>query len=87
MRPDRQSAFAIVVATVLGATPAAADCQEAVNSYNSAISDIASYLKRYTSCLQSSDGNDDCSSEFRRLRNAQSEFESAVSQHQNECRQ
>ena len=35
----------------------------------------------------SSDGNDDCSSEFRRLKNAESDFESAVSEHQIDCNQ
>lgn len=77
----------VVGALSLGAVPAVASCQDAVNSYNSAIDDIATNLKRYTSCLQTSRGNDDCSSEFRRLRNAQNDFESAVSQHQNECRE
>lgn len=68
------------------AQPARADCNSAISSYNSAISDIESYLKRYTRCLSSSDGTDDCSSEFRRLRSAQSDFETAVSEYQLYCR-
>ncbi len=82
--------FAIVAlgaAFVLSLTIAArADCDDAVRSYNSAISDIESYMRRYTNCLSSSNGSDDCSSEFRRLRSAQSDYESAVSSYQAYCR-
>ena len=67
------------------ATSAGWDCDSAIESYNSSISDISSYLKRYTRCLSSSDGQDDCSSEFRRLRNAHRDFESAVSDVQSYC--
>ena len=65
---------------------ARADCNDAVNTYNSAISDISSTLRRYTSCVSNSNGHDDCSSEFRRLRSAQSDFESAISDYERECR-
>jgi hypothetical protein len=58
-----------------------------VSSYNSALSDISMYLKRYTNCLAYSNGTDDCSSEFRRLRSAQSDFERAVSTYQADCQQ
>lgn len=78
---------ALGAAFVLSLTVAArADCDDAVQSYNSAISDIQSYLKRYTNCLSSSNGSDDCSSEFRRLRSAQSDYGSAVSSYQQYCR-
>ena len=66
-------------------SPAKADCNMAISSYNSALDDISTYLKRYTRCLDSSNGTDDCSSEFRRLRSAQSDFESAVSEYQLYC--
>jgi hypothetical protein len=60
-------------------------CNDATESYNSAISDIEGYLRRYARCVSDSQGNDDCSSEFRRLRSAQDDFESAVSNRQSEC--
>jgi len=60
-------------------TLAAWDCNSAVDEYNSALGEIESYVRRYVNCVNSSRGYDDCSSEFRRLRNAQSDFESAVS--------
>lgn len=79
-------ALLALVGGLLHAGPAAADCNNAINSYNSAISDISSYVKRYARCVSDSQGSDDCSSEFRRLKSAQSDFESAVSDHQNYCR-
>lgn len=42
-------------------------------------------IRRYSRCLSNSNGHDDCSSEFRRLKNAQSDFESAVADYENEC--
>ena len=65
---------------------ARADCNYAVSNYNSAISDVETALRRYTRCLSSSQGHDDCSSEFRRLKSAQSDFESAVSEYESNCR-
>lgn len=89
-RGQRHRALSIILAAglLIGASikPAKADCSSAISSYNSALSDIESYLRRYTRCLSSSDGADDCSSEFRRLRSAQSDFESAVSDYQAYCR-
>ena len=42
-------------------------------------------LRRYTNCISNSRGRDDCSSEFRRLKNAQDDFETAVSNYRSEC--
>jgi hypothetical protein len=61
------------------------DCQDAISEYNSAISDVSTALRRYTNCVSSSKGHDDCLSEFRRLKSAQSDFESAVSKFGMEC--
>ena len=81
----------ILVATILLSTSALAfadqsECNRAIEKYNSAISDISSYLRRYTSCLNSSNGHDDCSSEFRRIKSSQDDFEDAVREHGNYCR-
>ena len=74
------------VASVIGLpTHALADCRNAIDAYNDAVSEIDSRLRRYVNCISSSDGSDDCSTEFRRLRSAQSDFESAVSDYQREC--
>jgi len=90
-RPERRpQALSIIVAAGLllcaSVKAAHADCSSAISSYNSALSDIESYLRRYTQCLSSSNGADDCSSEFRRLRSAQNDFESAVSGYRAYCR-
>ncbi len=61
-------------------TPAFAnDCSDEVQNYNNALEEVSSTLRRYSRCVADSRGHDDCSSEFRRLRNAQFDFESAVS--------
>jgi hypothetical protein len=60
-------------------------CQEAISAYNAAISDISSALGLYTSCVSSSDGHDDCASEFETLKSAQDDLEDAVSDHDSDC--
>jgi hypothetical protein len=78
--------IAIGTALALGIiTSAAADCESARDQYNSAIEQIASYMRRYAQCVTGSQGSDDCSSEFRRLRNAHDDFETAVSEIGSEC--
>lgn len=71
---------------LLGATPLQDEqCAEAVDQYNSAIQDVELTLARYRTCLSSTDGTDDCSSEFQRLRNAQSDLEDAVNSYRSDC--
>ena len=57
----------------------AGDCDEAVDTYTSAIGEVDSALTRYRTCVAGSQGKDDCWTEFRRLKRAQDDFESAVS--------
>lgn len=61
------------------------ECKEAVDKYNTAISEIEGYLRRYTNCVAGSQGRDDCSFEFRRLKSSQDDFETAVSEYSSEC--
>jgi hypothetical protein len=86
MLSSSRLAVCTTVALSLCAVPARADCNDSIQSYNSAIDEIQTYLRRYTNCLSSSNGHDDCSSEFRRLRSAQSDYESAVADYQAYCR-
>jgi hypothetical protein len=77
-----------VVSALLFASSAIADpatCRNAVDEYQSAASDVATYLQAYASCVSSSAGKDDCSSEFSSVQSAQSDFESAVSEYETEC--
>jgi hypothetical protein len=76
---------AAAVLSMLPTHAAMANCSDATSTYNSAISDVSDALRRYTRSLSSSNGHDDCSSEFRKLKNAQSDFESAVSEYESEC--
>ena len=78
--------FAFVFAGTQFAAAGQRECQVAIDRYNSAIEDVSSKLRRYASCVSNSRGNDDCLSEFRRLRSAHSEFEDAVGDYQRECR-
>jgi hypothetical protein len=82
-------AGAVLVAFVaVVPSPALADqasCNNAIDRYNSAVSEIDYCMKRYARCIDASRGTDECYSEFRRLKNAQGDFESAVSDYRSEC--
>ena len=70
----------IVVALFLllsSGTGASAECAEARDHYLSAVDGVREYLGRYVQCITTSNGLEDCSSEFRRLSNAHTEFEKA----------
>jgi hypothetical protein len=92
VRPARKMAerrallIVLSLALCISSNVARASCNEATDTYNSAISDLSDTLRRYSRCLSNSNGHDDCSSEFRKLKNAQSDFETAVSQYESECR-
>jgi hypothetical protein len=54
------------------------DRRNAVSSYNSRLNAVSDALRRHAHCVGGSKGQNDCSSEFRRLRSAQDDFERAV---------
>lgn len=73
---------------LVGTTAAEADpqeCRDAIDKYNTAIEEISSSLRRYTNCVRDSHAHDECSSEFRRLKSAQGDFEDAVSNYGTDC--
>jgi len=74
-----------LVASSISAPAYASDCSDAADHYNQALNDVIYALNRYTRCINNSGGRDDCSTEFRRLRNAQSDLEYAVSEVQSYC--
>ncbi|RWI41189.1 MAG: hypothetical protein EOQ93_31965 [Mesorhizobium sp.] len=78
-------AIATITAPAGNAWADAEDCQNAIASYNSATSDISYTLKRYANCVGDSQGKDDCDFEFRKLKSAQDDFESAVSDYRSNC--
>jgi hypothetical protein len=61
------------------------ECEDARDSAESAASDLASYSRRLQRCAEAGNYSDDCSSEFRRVRNSHSDYESAVSEVSSYC--
>lgn len=62
------------------------DCQDALSGAESSASELADYARRLRNCAESQNYNDDCSTEFRRVRNSYSDYESAVSSVGSYCR-
>jgi len=84
----RLSTLVTLLAIFTFGTTATADldsCRDAADQYSSAKSDVSGDISSYASCVSSSDGHDDCSSDFSTLQSAQSDFESAVSDYESEC--
>lgn len=73
-------------AIALALSPVSANaCQTAYQELSQEQSNLAGYLKRYVNCLSATDGTDDCSFEFRRVKSAQYDFETAVSNYKINC--
>ena len=61
------------------------ECRNAIDAYNSALSDVSLALHNYAGCVSDSHGHEECSLEFSTLQSAQSSFEDAVSSYQGDC--
>lgn len=62
------------------------ECRDAIQRAQMAASELANYARRLRSCAEAQDYNDDCSSEFRRVKNSHSDYEDAVSSVGSYCR-
>ena len=62
------------------------ECQEAIGRYSRASREISEYARIYGNCIWNSRGLNDCSSEFSSLKDAQDDFEKAVSRYRKKCR-
>jgi hypothetical protein len=62
------------------------DCQNAISRAESSSSELADYARRLRNCAESQNYNDDCSTEFRRVKNSYGDYESAVSSVGSYCR-
>ena len=60
-------------------------CRDAQERAESAASELADRARKLRNCAEAQDYSEDCSSEFRRVRSAHSDYESAVSSIQSEC--
>jgi hypothetical protein len=61
------------------------ECRDAKEQAESYRDDLEGYIKRLYRCVEDNDLNDDCYSEFRRVKSAYSDFESAVSDVSSYC--
>jgi hypothetical protein len=61
------------------------DCRDARDNAESYLIDLESYINRLLRCVEGNDLTDDCYSEFRRVKSAHSDFESAVSDVSSYC--
>jgi Sec-independent protein translocase protein TatA len=68
-----------------GESGASSDCRDARRRAEDAAAELANYTRRLQNCAQAQDYSDDCSTEFRRVRNAHSEYESAISDVSSYC--
>ena len=82
MAKQRAIRILLPLTLCLASNVAQANCSDAIDTIESAISNLSNALQGYLRCLS----DDDCASEFRSLTKAQSEFESAVSKYERECR-
>jgi hypothetical protein len=76
-------ALSVISAGSIHADPE--ECQDALNQYRSAKSDVFDAMKAYGACVRDSNGHDDCSSEFSSLQSEQDDFETAVSDYESAC--
>jgi hypothetical protein len=66
-------------------TGKSSSCRDAQERAESAASDLADRARKLRNCAESQDYTEDCSSEFRRVKSAHGDYESAVSSVQSEC--
>jgi len=61
------------------------ECRDAKDQAESARTELEDYTRKLYRCVGDNDLTDDCYSEFRRVRSAHGDFESAVSEVQSSC--
>jgi hypothetical protein len=76
----------ILIALAVPRLASADECGDAVVDYNAVLARLHEATQKFSSCVASSLGTDDCSAEFRALRRAHGEFESAVALYMKQCR-
>lgn len=62
------------------------ECRDALSRAEISASELVDYSRRLRNCAESQDFTDDCSTEFRRVRDAHSDYEDAVSSVSSYCR-
>ena len=88
LTPQEQQEVLIIFRQVKAAqnkTGKSSECRDAQERAESAASELSDRSRKLRNCAESQDYSEDCSSEFRRVRNAHSDYESAVSSVRSEC--
>lgn len=62
-----------------------AECRDSLSQAESAASELADYARRLRNCAEAKDFSEDCSTEFRRVKNAYDDYEDAVSSVSSYC--
>lgn len=77
----------LIACLALVATPLMAnECEEAMTEYNAALVNISASISSYQGCLDASQGQSDCASEFKALDGNQEIFEKAVRNLKGACK-
>lgn len=79
-------AAALALASSAITTGQPGDCREAMGRYRVAQADARLAADRYGRCVTRAQGDDDCSSEYRLVREAQEAFEEATADLEALCR-
>ncbi|MFZ3084418.1 hypothetical protein [Rhodoferax ferrireducens] len=61
------------------------ECRDSLSQAESAASELADYARKLRNCAEAQDFGDDCSTEFRRVKDAHSDYEDAVSSVSGDC--
>jgi hypothetical protein len=78
--------LAILTALIVPQLARADECGDAVVDYNAVLAKLNEATQSFSNCVANSLGTDSCSVEFRVLRQAQGEFESAIALYIKDCR-
>lgn len=88
--PKDQQAEVLMVYRRVRATQLASHasqaCRDAASAARDAAHELARRAKRLAVCAEAGDLDDDCDTEFRRVKRAHEDYESASSTQQSECR-
>jgi hypothetical protein len=76
----------IMISLVIPQLAWADECGDAVTDYNAVLVKLHDATQKFSNCVANSLGTDNCSNEYRQLRAAYGEFESAVSIYIKQCR-
>ena len=75
----------IVISLTIPQIVMADECGDAVRDYNAVMTRLEDAMQKFSSCTANSLGRDMCAAEFRRLRSAYGEYESAVVVYKKQC--